>query len=248
VENQRTRGEAGVWEYDFDIMGMYAPWVSAMAQGQAMSALLRAWQLTGDPRYRASAERALRAFEIPLDEDGVRCEGPGGGVWFAEYPKQATPRVLNGHIYALYGLWDLYRAAGSEPARELWQQGLDALRAGLDQFDAGDWSHYCVPVGRPRLRAPLRYHLVHVRQMKQLYATTGDPQFQQMAARWEGFLPAGHLGDFLGWGLWAKLAGEFGAWRSGLVLSLELLGLLAAYGLGLGLLARRLRRRAASRA
>ena len=71
-ENLAIKGSFGVWEYLFDYPRFYlkAPWPSAMAQGQGVSVLVRAYQLTRDKRYLECARLALASFEVPIEQGG----------------------------------------------------------------------------------------------------------------------------------------------------------------------------------
>lgn len=46
-------------------------WYSAMAQGQAMSLLVRAYLVTSNPKYLQAAVSAMKLFEISSDQGGV---------------------------------------------------------------------------------------------------------------------------------------------------------------------------------
>src|SRR5699024_8896456 len=51
--------EEGVWYYDFDWNELQAPWLSGMAQGQIISVLTRAYQLTNNPLYKKISLKAI---------------------------------------------------------------------------------------------------------------------------------------------------------------------------------------------
>jgi len=78
-------------------------WYSAMAQGQAMSVLTRAYALTGDRRYLDCARRATALFDVPSTDGGVLAS-LFNLPWYEEYPTVPGTFVLNGFIYALVGL------------------------------------------------------------------------------------------------------------------------------------------------
>ncbi|GFS06154.1 D-glucuronyl C5-epimerase [Elysia marginata] len=83
-------------------------WYSAMGQGQAMSALVRAYNLTGDRKYLVAAERALYLFTLGSEEGGVRARFMGQLDWYEEYPTVPTSSfVLNGFIFSMMGLYDV---------------------------------------------------------------------------------------------------------------------------------------------
>jgi len=64
---------------------------SAIVQGLVISALVRAFLVSGDSSYLDLAERALGILEVPVHEGGVRAETPWG-VMYEEYP--ADPSIL----------------------------------------------------------------------------------------------------------------------------------------------------------
>jgi len=144
-ENLVIKQSFGVWEYRFDYPRFHlkAPWPSAMAQGSGISVLLRAYQLTEDERYLECVELALASFEVPIDQGGVRYEDTQGFIWYEEYPSLISPpHVLNGFIFALFGLYDFYKITGSEEAHALLNEGIRTLKASLGQWDLGFWSRY----------------------------------------------------------------------------------------------------------
>jgi heparosan-N-sulfate-glucuronate 5-epimerase len=83
---QNAHGLA-VWNHYFDWEyrdTLRAPWYSALAQGQGISVLVRAYKESGDPRYLDAAQRALAGFFKPVTEGGVTFTDEQGDVWFEE--------------------------------------------------------------------------------------------------------------------------------------------------------------------
>ncbi|MGF1477779.1 MAG: D-glucuronyl C5-epimerase family protein [Geminicoccaceae bacterium] len=179
----------GCWHNDNDIpvFGVYAPWVSAMGQGRVMSVLARAWQHTGDDRYIESARKGLPPFRLPISEGGV-ADSYGGVETFEEYPGRPAPHVLNGMIFALFGLWDMVRALPDEDEpRLLFDQGVSGIETLLPLYDTGWWTLYDLyhlEQKTPRNPATSHYHDIHTKQMQVLYAITGRPPFAEYAGRW----------------------------------------------------------------
>lgn len=196
VENQTIRPDGvGVWEHRYDLGGEHrvkAPWVSAISQGLSISLLMRTWQETGHAPHRDAAERALRCFAVPVEAGGVRTADASGGAFYEEVPSDSPRHILNGHVYALLGIHDYFRATGSEEAAAFFRAGVDALRANLSRYDAGRWSLYSLGERRTLanhfgLPSPL-YHRLHIDMMRVLHAITGDPRFGECADRWQGYL------------------------------------------------------------
>ncbi len=67
-----------VWNHYFDWEyrdTLHAPWYSALAQGQGISVLVRAYKESGDSRHLDAAQRALASFFKPVAEGGVSYPG-----------------------------------------------------------------------------------------------------------------------------------------------------------------------------
>jgi len=144
-ENLVIKGDFGVWEYHFDYPRFHlkAPWPSAMSQGEGISVLARAYQITQEKRYLHCAELALGSFKASLIEGGVRYHDENGFIWYEEYPSLVEPpHVLNGFIFALFGLYDSYKSTGNKEALALFNEGVEILKANLRRWDLGFWSRY----------------------------------------------------------------------------------------------------------
>jgi hypothetical protein len=109
---KHERADGGI-PYLFDVDGagvpMVAPWISCIAQGQAISELMRAYQLTGSATYLHAARHALNPF-LHTVPGGLTSwwDGVGGSHrWYEEYPAAQPPHVLNGFMFAIVGLHDL---------------------------------------------------------------------------------------------------------------------------------------------
>lgn len=117
-----------------------------MAQGHAMSALCRAYQLTGVRDYLKAAVRATSLFELPANKHGVVNMFMGLLPWYEEYPTTPPTFVLNGFIYSLVGLYDLKMTLGHgedfEVAHRLYTAGVESLEKLLPLFDTGSGSAY----------------------------------------------------------------------------------------------------------
>jgi heparosan-N-sulfate-glucuronate 5-epimerase len=162
--------------------------LSAMSQGQAMSVLVRAHQLTNEQRYVDAAMACVGPFERPIDRDGVTARDLGARrLWFEEDTRLPSRHILNGMIFALWGLADVARATGNPEAARLHASGLDSLRASVALYDTGWWSLYDHPDrGRPYV-ASMRYHELHSAQLQALGAETGETALIQAAERFAAY-------------------------------------------------------------
>ncbi len=158
---------------------------SCMNQGEAISVLLRAYQLTTDERYLQDAEHSLEPFARTIDELGVLCTIERLGIsWYEEYATYPVYHVLNGMMYSLIGLWELAVSTEHARARQLFDDGVRMLEAGLGAFDRGYWSSYWVPeASNNTYIASMMYHNLHICQLQIMHRITGKSCFHQMSER-----------------------------------------------------------------
>lgn len=186
----------GTWHYEFDWSDggavMKAPWTSALAQGQALSVLVRAFDHTGDQRYLDAADLALLPFGIATDQGGVRSDWDGTD-WYEEYPTPAL-HVLNGFEFTLVGLHDLGTyGSGDATAEQLYDDGLEGLIAHIGAFDVPSArSEVYGALGGARALVhgtwPSSYPGLHASLTRYLAGLSGSQTLADYAARWEGYL------------------------------------------------------------
>ncbi len=162
------------------------PWLSAMAQGEGASLLTRLHLQTGEERYAEAALRALKTMELPVAAGGTLAEFEGQ-PFLEEYPTEIPSCVLNGTIFAIWGLHDVGRGLGDAAAMDSFERTTTALAALISRFDAGYWSRYDLyPHLKPNIASPA-YHLLHIRQLTALDRLSPRPQFQPVIDRFEAY-------------------------------------------------------------
>ena len=163
------------------------PWVSAMAQGEAASLLIRAARTFDEPEFRTKAVQAAASLLKPDSE--LVFSTPEGPV-LEEYPTDPPAHVLNGWISALWGLYDiaaemrehdgdggLYEAA--------FTAGAACLASRLPTYALSlHWSRYDVYPHRLVNIASPAYHGLHIQQLRAMAVLTSDVVFAQVAADW----------------------------------------------------------------
>lgn len=179
-----------VWNHYFDWeyrTRLRAPWYSGLAQGQGISLLLRAHRLTREDRYQEAAERAFRSFTKNTNEGGVSFVDEKGHLWFEEYIVSPPTHILNGFIWAAWGVHDYFLATQDAAASGLFARACETLSKRLAQYDLGFWSLYELSGTRIPMVASPFYHRLHIVQLRVMYRLTGDPVFAHYADRWERY-------------------------------------------------------------
>ena len=184
-----------VWNHRFDWeyrSRLRAPWYSALAQGQGMSLLVRAYREIGEAKYFEAAERAFTSFLKSTAEGGVTFTDARSNTWFEEYVISPPTHILNGFIWAAWGVYDYFLATGSRVARDLFAAATHTLGANLQRYDLGFWSLYEQTENQhsgtliPMVASPF-YHRLHIVQLRVMHALTGDEIFARYANQWEAY-------------------------------------------------------------
>jgi heparosan-N-sulfate-glucuronate 5-epimerase len=179
-----------VWNHRFDWeyrTPLKAPWYSGLAQGQGISLLVRIAQETGKSEYLDAASRAFISFSKSTDEGGVVFTDERGDLWFEEYIVSPPTHILNGFIWAAWGVYDFFLATKEKPAEELFDRAVGTLSKNLDRYDLGFWSLYEQSGTRLPMVASRFYHQLHVAQLRLMYRLTGEDVFSRYADRWETY-------------------------------------------------------------
>lgn len=172
---------------------VHAPWKSAFAQSRGISVLLRAWQLTGKESYLQTATRALFPFTRDITSGGVSVDREKGETFYEEYVAAHPTRVLDGHVFCLFGLYDYVRAVPAATAPEghalalkLFNEGVEGLIRQLPQYDMGFWSRFnrCDLPGYPQDDPCTIGYLRLVRQqLLILYRITGKDELRHFSEK-----------------------------------------------------------------
>jgi hypothetical protein len=172
------------WEYRDTLK---APWYSALAQGQGISVLVRAHKESGGLRYLDAARQAFASFLQPIDKGGVAFTDESGDLWFEEYIVFPPTHILNGFIWALWGVYDYFLATRDSSAQKLFSRGVRTLLHNLDRYDLGFWSLYEQSGTRLPMVASRFYHQLHIVQLRVMHRLTGEEAFSRVADRWENY-------------------------------------------------------------
>ena len=179
-----------VWNHHFDWdyrETLKSPWYSGLAQGQGISLLVRAHQETGEDSFLRAADLAFESFARSTDQGGVCFTDDEGNLWFEEYLVSPPTHILNGFIWASWGVYDYFLATGSRLAKSLFERAVQTLLSNLHRYDLGFWSLYEQSGTRlPMIASPF-YHRLHVTQLRTMYRLTGETKFEEYAERWQRY-------------------------------------------------------------
>jgi hypothetical protein len=169
------------YEFDFALHGnrndvIAAPWFSAMAQGQALSLFARLYELTGKAEYLEAAQRTFTTLTLgpgAAGEPFVTWVDTHGHLILEEYaqlPLSRSDQTLNGHLFAVFGLYDYHRITGDAAAVPLFSGALAWVRAHYPDFRNPGWmSKYCLT--HPHVVDPT-YHAIHIQQFTTIAGIT----------------------------------------------------------------------------
>jgi len=186
LSNQKRRkGETSVWTYDFDWYEgntfLRSPWISAMSQGLAMSCLIRGYRLGGDKNLLSIAHQASRAFEFGIEEGGVRTV-QNGVVFYEEYPAYPLVRILDGFVFGLLGLYDLFEETKDNHIKKLFDEGIEGVKSHLRTWNYRNvWSRY----GNHGILSPPEYNKLNAVFMRVLYKINNHPSFELFWKAWD---------------------------------------------------------------
>lgn len=180
-------GDQVLWRYDVAVpkYGRQPPWYSCMAQGQAASVLVRAYMATGREHYAEGALGAVRPMLGDHQELGLVVPTAEGPI-FEECPSDPRSHILNGWVYALWGLWDVAVGLDYSEAMGAFEASAAALCAHVDLYDLGWWSLYSLYPGHRDVATPF-YHRIHVTQLDVMYRLTGRSELRSLRERWRSY-------------------------------------------------------------
>lgn len=205
VNNQEDNG---AFSYDFStsfrgVVDLPEGFVSAMAQGQVLSVMARAYNITNDKKYLECGEKTLLFMISSGDEDiFAGCSRTledfcnlsddlnkyANYRLFEEYVFDPSTYVLNGNLFALIGLYDWTQCSkekyGKEEAYEAFEDGIRAIEILLPYYDYYGWSSYDLfqytfdGEIEPAFNSSYA-HICHIYLLKALADVTGNDTYEK---------------------------------------------------------------------
>lgn len=168
------------------------PFRCGMAQGEGASLLVRLYLETGEASFAEAASAALGPLSRHRDAGGVAASLMGAD-WPEEYPTDPPSFVLNGAIFAWWGVRDVGVGLDAADAAAAFAAGVDTLAANLHRFDTGSWSLYCLYPHRVSPVASSFYHALHINQLEAMGLLAPRDEFSSTRSRWLSYLESRQL-------------------------------------------------------
>lgn len=162
-------------------------YISAIAQGQAISFLIRAGLLLQKEEFFEAAGRLFESYKYTVFEGGIVNYDEQHRMYLEEALTKKVSCILDGFIYAMFGAYDYYLYSKDIEAKRIFDECCITVKMRLFDFDLGFWSRADCYLEKPKMPASSFYHNVHVQQLKALYIITGEEEFDVYAKKWEGY-------------------------------------------------------------
>lgn len=145
---------------------------SAMTQGQALSALIRVNKIAPSENVAFAIQQLCNGF---MDGEAldISLDTPNG-IKLIETPDNLSSVILNGWIYALWGMKEAAITTKRSDISELADNTINCLARTLPEFYDKTWSFYD---DKGRIASPF-YHRLHITQLFALYKMTGIAIFK----------------------------------------------------------------------
>ena len=193
ANNYTDKNGMAYWSYPFanTYFDVKSGWISGIGQSQIAGVLYRAYELTGEKKFRDVSAKAVETYLRPMDKGGVVTQSEKG-LWVQEVPDPNGREfnILNGHVTGVLGLQDVATLTGDKRLHSIVHKGIDSVRRHIRDFDAGFTSFYALEgkAGEgPKLAPRGGYNNLHIWQLKKLYEIDGDPVFRDMAVRFKSY-------------------------------------------------------------
>lgn len=181
---RRDLEDDGSLRFDFAVpsRSLTPGWTSAMAQGEAISVFSRAWTETRDPKWLDAADIAFGPLSRDIQDGGVS-DLNGDEVWPEEYPAEPPSHVLNGALFAAFGMYDLSRipAARAQEAGQMLEAFSTTLASALPEYERDGWVRYQLSGDAYAIKT---YYGLHIAQLDAFARITGNEVFSETAQSW----------------------------------------------------------------
>ena len=162
---------------------MPAGWVSGMAQGMALAVVSMAFNMTGDSTYLKTAENIFKTFVTYSNDSWTFYVDRDGHYWIEEYPNPDHCHVLNGKLFAMWGIWNYYVVSCSDRALLILKACIRSVadKYSLWKVPGQTMSYYCLHGCITEI-----YHPIHLQQLQHFADFFDLPEFRQAVDCYSG--------------------------------------------------------------
>jgi len=173
------------WNYHVAI-----PWVSAMAQGLAIQAFLRAYDLSHNSTYMDAANLVVKSFTTPYRDGGFVYHMGINQTWLLEVPNRPVDNlelILNGHLFSIFGLWEYHAypttnmTLKTNIVEPLIKSSVNATLNNIHKF----YQDFSLSSYSDTGHIHFNYLLVHVYQMELAYRLNLSSSFYKIYKDWK---------------------------------------------------------------
>ncbi len=159
-----------------------APYYSGMTSGRALEVFMLAFEMRKDSSLYYASRNLVRGYYRTVMEGGFTYKEPDGW-WYEEFasPGAETPRILDGHMYAIKGLMAFQEKFPDDSAAVLIEHGLRSLKIALKEYDSPDGLFHYDKYGKV---ADKNYRKIILGLLQYFYCQTGDPTFDAYYEKW----------------------------------------------------------------
>ncbi|MCK7522828.1 MAG: D-glucuronyl C5-epimerase family protein [Ignavibacteriales bacterium] len=151
-----------------------------MAQGEAVSVLARATKISQNDLYEQIAIEALVPFGYDVKDIGIVNYFNSIPVYEEAPSTPKTMAVLNGFIFSLFGLYDLYLLNKDKKCCSLFANGIDSLIKLLPYYNEILVNYFLYEYPK-KYYSSYTYHILVTEQLKALFIITEEPLLNEYA-------------------------------------------------------------------
>ena len=182
--NNSSKNGVVSWPISFP-WNMYGQWlpiprVSCMDQGLAISVLVRAYMLTSKKEYLDIAVSAEAYYDTPMKGGGFNIILKDGSVFYEMFPGEQPSFILDGPLFSILALYDLYKVTLNERTKNRFQKACEGISSNIGYWDyRGLWSWF----GRYYLSSAM-YHKINIGLLEALSVASQDSRLASLANSW----------------------------------------------------------------
>lgn len=157
-------------------------WSSALTQAQAISVLLRFYDISKDQKTKIVLDEAIKPLITDIKEGGLLFKK--GSFIFLE--EAGVIHILNGCLTSLYSLIEYNQLFFSAEVNKVIMGITMTLEKHLKDFDTKSWSKYSL--GLRLNHSDLHYHNLHIKQLNEIGFILDNKVFLEYARKWQEYL------------------------------------------------------------